>query len=116
MSRDNNAWRPAYAPDVRCDFQQAQSGQEKPEYGHKPASKSELEKLLAERDRPVLAPEYTIMGQTQKTVQNTLAKERESRIKELMGTLEKQRHRARDDFNINADDYLLKKAWEERER
>jgi hypothetical protein len=74
------------------------------------ATKSELEKLLAEREQPKRTLDLTIGGSTENYLHQKLSKERENRIRELTEQLAPRQNQARDNFNINADGYMAEKT------
>ncbi len=84
---------------------------EEPE--RKPATKWELELLLEARDRPKPKLNYDMTGPDQQAVENGIHQRRENRINDLVKRLAPLQNKAKDDFNINADSYLLEKTQSE---
>jgi hypothetical protein len=76
------------------------------------ATKSKLEKLLAEREQPKRTLDLTIGGTIEKFVHQDISKERkrENEIRQLVERLAPNQNKARDDFNIKADGYMDEKT------
>ncbi len=75
-------------------------------HDNRPATKVELEALLNQRSKPEPACTYDIGGNTQAQAVKQTDLEREQRIQKLVERLAPMQNRARDDFNLNADDRL----------
>jgi hypothetical protein len=100
---NNEKWNPKNAPDIQRDFEG-----KPPEKPTQIATKKELDHLIAERANPVRNLDYLPNSPATSKLQERMEQQREEKIKTLQQILGKYKDHARDDFNINADDYLLK--------
>lgn len=103
MSDDK--WTPANVPDLKQHFNG--KPQEQDEH-RKTASRYELEKLLKERENPVRNLDYLPDHRATNRLQERVRQEREQRIAYIEDLFDRHREKARDDFNIQADEYLQK--------
>ncbi|BBL77546.1 hypothetical protein MishRS11D_46440 (plasmid) [Methylomagnum ishizawai] len=78
------------------------------------ATKQELERLLAERSKP--QPDYALKPRGYEQMKNLHQRtlEGKARVDELVKQLAPLQNRARDDFNMHADNFLYEKAKAER--
>lgn len=100
---NNDKWNPKNAPDIQRHFEG-----KPPEKPTQIATKWELDHLIGERDNPVRNLDYLPNNPRTSKLREGMSQQREERIETLQQILGKYKDRARDDFNINADDYLLK--------
>lgn len=108
----NEKWEPANLPTVKQDFNPKPAEKSHTQI----ATKGELDSLIAERRNPVRNLDYTPDSQAKTKLQDRVINLREERITDIETLFSKNKAKVRDDFNINADDYLHKKTEQEKSR
>lgn len=80
----------------------------------RPVSKLELNQLLSEREKPVLAPTLTPGGSTEQYAHTKTHMHRETRITHIQERLSTMKNKARDDFNMTQQRQDMKEMERDR--